>query len=179
MENPSARNQEVACENLAASAIPAFPGMHSYSTGFVAFWLLLLTTIAGITSYLAMFTGFSAYDDEGALMITVKQYLSGRTIYVDVFSFYGPVFYLYNWLLHTLTATPVTHDVVRMTSLVLSLAGALICAWIVLRLTGSLVMAAVTHLFASTVITALSRSEPGHPQELVLILLLVFASCPL
>jgi hypothetical protein len=31
-----------------------------------------------------MFTGFSSYDDEGALMIPVKQYLSGRTIYVDV-----------------------------------------------------------------------------------------------
>src|ERR1700704_2566665 len=102
MENLSARNQEVACGPLAAgaSAIPALPGMQPYSTAFVAFWLLLLTTIAGVSSYLAMFTGFSAYDDEGALMITVKQYLSGRTIYEDVFSFYGPVYYLYNWLLH-------------------------------------------------------------------------------
>jgi hypothetical protein len=168
-------------ENLSArtSAIPAFPLAEPHSTASIAFWLLLLTTIAGVTAYLAMFTGFSAYDDEGALMITVKQYLSGRTIYVDVFSFYGPVYYLYNWLLHTLTGTPVTHDVVRITSLVLCLAGALICAWIVLRLTGSLVMAAVAHLFTSTVITALSRSEPGHPQELVLLLLLVFASFPL
>src|SRR5438105_790211 len=43
----------------------------------------------------------------------------------------------------------------------------------------SLVMAAVTHLFTSTAITAFSRSEPGHPQELVLFLMLVFASFPL
>ena len=171
----------MACEPLAArdSAIPAFPPVKPNSTASVSFWLLLLTTIAGVTSYLAMFTGFSAYDDEGALMITVKQYLSGRTIYVDIFSFYGPVYYLYNWLLRTLTVTPVTHDAVRMTSLVLCLAGALMCACIVLRLTRSLAMAAVAHLFTSTAITALSRSEPGHPQELVLLLLLVFASFPL
>ena len=98
MENLSTRNRELACEPIAAhaSAIPRFSDMQPYSSALVAFWLLLFTTIAGVTSYLAMFTGFSAYDDEGALMITVKQYLSGRTIYVDVFSFYGPVYYLYN-----------------------------------------------------------------------------------
>src|ERR1700687_2867559 len=170
MQDPSAGDREAAREPLAgpASAIPAFPVMKPYARPLVAFWFLVLSTIAGITAYLAMFAGFSAYDDEGALMITVKQYLDGRTLYVDVFSFYGPVYYLYNWLLHAFTGTPVAHDVVRMTSLVLCLAGAFICAWIVLRLTGSLLMAAVAPLFTSTAITALSRSEPGHPQELVL-----------
>ena len=176
MQDLSVRNREVADH---ASGISAFRAIAPYSIALLAFWILFLGTITSVTTYLALFTGFSAYDDEGTFMMTVKQYLGGRILYVDVFSFYGPVYYLYNWLLHALTGAPVTHDVVRMTSLVLCLAGALICAWIVLRLTGSLVMAALAHLFTSAAITAFSRSEPGHPQELVLLLLLLFASCPL
>src|ERR1035438_556667 len=74
----------------------------------VIFWFTVLTAVAGAAAYLWMLTGYRPYDDEGALMITVKQYLSGMRIYDQVFSFYGPVYYLYQWVLHRITGTPVS-----------------------------------------------------------------------
>ena len=129
----------------------------------VLFWLLVLTALAGVGAYLKMFTGFSLHDDEGALMLSVKQYLGGMKIYQEVFSIYGPVYYLYSALIRTLTATPVTHDITRMSSLFPWLGCALLCAWITLRLTGSLLLSATTHLLVSLDMVFF-RAEPGHPQ---------------
>jgi hypothetical protein len=118
-----------------------------------------------------MFTGFNSYDDEGALMVTVKQYLSGTTLYNQTFNPYGPVYYFYNWALRTLSGTPVTHNVVRMSSLIPWLLTALVSAWIVLRLTDSLVLASLTHLLTCSTLSAFFHNEPGHPQELCILLL--------
>ena len=75
------------------------------------------TVLGGIWAYDRIFTGFSNWDDEGSIMLSVKQYLGGLKLYDQVWSGYGPVYYFYNWLLRSITATPVTHDVVRMSSL--------------------------------------------------------------
>ena len=77
-----------------------------FSRGYVVTWLLALTALAAVASGLKVFTGFNLYDDEGSMMMSVKQYLEGLHVYRDGFSFYGPVYYLYNWLIHTVTATP-------------------------------------------------------------------------
>ena len=132
-------------------------------TSLRVIWFLLLTAIAGVMGYFIMLTGFSAYDDEGMMMLTVKQYIDGAKLYETIFTFYGPVYYFYNWALRILTTTPVTHDVVRMSSLLPCLVGVLICAWIVLRLTGSMAMATLVHLFACLTIIGFSHAEPGHP----------------
>jgi hypothetical protein len=47
-------------------------------------------------------------DDEGSLLAPIKQYLGGMKLYQEVFCFNGPVYYFYNFLLRTLTGTPVT-----------------------------------------------------------------------
>src|SRR5450432_2698268 len=99
-----------------------------------------------------MFTGFSPYDDEGSLMLSVKQYLGGMRLYEEVFSVYGPVYYFYNAVVRTLTSTPVTHDVTRISSLFPWLSCTLLSAWITLRLTKSLLLAAITHFFVSSYI---------------------------
>jgi hypothetical protein len=143
----------------------------------VIFWFTVLTALAGATAYLTMMTGFERYDDEGALMITVKQYFAGMRIYDQVFSNYGPVYYFYQWVLHRATATPVSHDVVRIGALLPWLAVALIGGWITLRLTRSLILAAVAHLGTSLVLVFFAHG-PGHPQELTLLLLLALAAIP-
>ena len=85
--------------------------LHKYA---VMFWFALLSVLAGIVAYYRMFTGFNSYDDEGSLMVTVKQYLGGAKLYNHTLNPYGPVYYFYNWALRTLSGTPVTHNVVRM-----------------------------------------------------------------
>jgi hypothetical protein len=125
-----------------------------------------------------MLTGFMPYDDEGSMMLAVKQYLGGMRIYEDVFSVYGPVYYIYNALARAITFTPVNHDVTRISSLFPWIACSLLCGWIALRHTSSLVFAALS-LTAASMAVGFFRSEPGHPQELTLLLLLLFAACPL
>jgi hypothetical protein len=133
-------------------------------------WFLFLSALAGIAAHYRMLTGFSYWDDEGALMVTVKQYLGGLKLYNQISVGYGPVYYFYNWALRTLTATAVTHDVVRMSSLLPWLLSAFVSAWIVFRLTDSLVLSSAAHLLVFSTLCFFCN-EPGHPQELCILLL--------
>jgi hypothetical protein len=142
--------------------------LHKYT---VMFWFALLSVLAGIVAYYRMFTEFNSYDDEGSLMVTVKEFLGGTKLYNHTLNPYGPVYYFYNWALRTLSGTPVTHNVVRMSSLIPWLLTALVSAWIVLRLTDSLVLASFTHLLTCFTLSAFFHNEPGHPQELCILLL--------
>lgn len=134
-----------------------------------ALWFVFLSALASVPAYYHMFTGFSYWDDEGALLVTVKEYLGGLTLYNRIPG-YGPVYYFYNWTLRTLSATAVTHDATRMSSLLPWLLTALVCAWIVFRLTGSLTLSSVAHFLVFFTLSFFCN-EPGHPQELCILLL--------
>jgi hypothetical protein len=138
-------------------------------------WFGLLTLPGGFWAYYRVFTGFSFWDDEGSMMASVKQYLDGFKLYDQFWSGYGPVYYFYNWLLRTSTGTPVTHDVVRISSLLPWLATALVGAWIILRITDSLVLATLAHLLTLYSLQFFAV-EPGHPQELCILLLVCFVA---
>ena len=71
---------------------PGLPGRLS-----IALWFLFLSVLAGISAYYWMFTGFSIWDDEGTLLLGVRQFLGGMKLY-DQIQGYGPVYYFYNWL---------------------------------------------------------------------------------
>uniref|UniRef100_Q02CC3 Glycosyltransferase RgtA/B/C/D-like domain-containing protein n=1 Tax=Solibacter usitatus (strain Ellin6076) TaxID=234267 RepID=Q02CC3_SOLUE len=143
----------------------------------VRFWLgfAFLAVSSAILAYYRIFTGFAEWDDEGTLMMTVRQFLSGGTLYETVRSGYGPVYYFFNWLIRTVTFTGVSHDVTRFTSMTIWTACAMACAWIVWRLGRSLTAALLTHLVAFRAL-GLFGNEPGHPQELCIILLIALAA---
>ncbi len=135
-----------------------------------AIYFLLLSLPVAVGSYYSIFNGFpTSYDDEGMLMMSVKQYLAGFKLYDQIFSGYGPVYYFYNWLIRFVTDTAVTNDTTRMTSAVVWVLCPLIGAWIVFRYSRSLPLAAVAHVLVFRHL-AVFRLAPGHPQELCVLL---------
>lgn len=55
-----------------------------------------LTVAVGAISlaFLQMFTSFQAYDDEGYLLVSLRSFLDGGNLYDDVYTQYGPAYYL-------------------------------------------------------------------------------------
>jgi hypothetical protein len=106
--------------------------------------------------------------DEGYLMITVQGFNNGHALYDDVFTQYGPFYYFYKWLLHSVLRIPLTHDATRflcgfhwlMTSGLLGTA-----AW---RITRSALVALFVSVQAFVHLSSIAH-EPGHPQELVVV----------
>jgi hypothetical protein len=130
--------------------------------GFLAFW--------GVARFGSTWipVGLVPFDDEGYLMISVKGVLAGKPLYDEVYSQYGPFYYLVQAAVHGLFALPVTHDVTRQLLLIDWLAATGLTAWLVLRLTGSGGWAIVTFLTVADSLYGF-RVAPGHPQEIMVI----------
>ena len=137
-------------------------------------WLAVVMALAvlGFSVLYLYFTVFSlsSSPDEGYLMITIQSYLAGHPLYDVVFTQYGPFYYCYQALVRLLVSLPLTHDATRLfcmfhwllASALLGLAAARLFRS---RLAGLFVFGqAIVHL------TSLAN-EPGHPQEVLAVLL--------
>lgn len=129
--------------------------------------------LSGRFAYHHLFSHFQLHDDEGYLMMSVRYLLRGERIYDDVPILYGPAFFLYKWLVHGLLQVPLTHDAVRMQTLVVWLASVLGVGLLVVLVARSFALALAAQLVALSALAALSN-EPGHPQELVALLVVLF-----
>ena len=130
-------------------------------------------SIVGLACVLAwighrlVFAQFQGYDDEGYLLITVQQFLQGSPLYDDVYTQYGPAYYLWQQLLHGLIGIPVTHDATRVITVVVWLVCSALAGVPVWLLTRRLLLAVIGMAMTFFHLTQLTY-EPGHPQELCL-----------
>lgn len=139
----------------------------------LVFGALIFVAIAAVYAFSLTFSQFALYDDQGLLMISVRGYLEGHPLYDGIFSLYGPIYYFYAWFVHGLISVPLTHDATRalcvlhwlVAAAILSVAGGI--------LTRSPLLALFIFAQGMAHLRTLSN-EPGHPQELV-VLLLAFA----
>ena len=63
---------------------------------------------AAVAAYYRVFSGFAEWDDEGILMMQVRQYLTdltGYRLYEKIYSGYGRVYFFYNWLVRSATVS--------------------------------------------------------------------------
>src|SRR5258708_7805896 len=80
-------------------------------------WLL----VAGIALvlpyvYATAFAAMPWADDQGTLMITLRDIMEGRRLYADQYALYGPFYYITIGKLFTSAFIPLSHDAVRLVS---------------------------------------------------------------
>jgi hypothetical protein len=126
----------------------------------------------------AMFSGFQDYDDEGYLLIVLREYARGGRLYDEVYSQYGPAYHQVVASLFALAGLPFAHTSGRAIVVVLWLAATALLAALAYRLTRSLVLAMCAQAVAFQALAPL-RDEPLHPGGwLVLVIAGVLLAAP-
>src|SRR5262245_64052464 len=76
---------------------------------------LILVVAAGClpAAYYGMFSGFQDYDDEGYLLISLRDYARGGVLYDQVYTQYGPAYYQLLTAVFGLFGLPFTHTAGR------------------------------------------------------------------
>jgi hypothetical protein len=131
--------------------------------GRSAFLALLMTLAAG--GFWLLFSMFKEYDDEGYVLLSLKNFAEHGGLYDRVYSQYGPVpFELYD-ALHRLLGFGFTNEAARWITLATWLGTALVCALMVGRRTRSLLWSAFT-LAGTFAYLWVVIDEPIHPAGL-------------
>lgn len=140
--------------------------------------IIAVLSIIGVTTYFKAFTGFSWWDDEGYLMITIHALLRGKPLYDQIYTLYGPFYYLVQWIFYTGTGVQLSHESVRFSVLALWLISAGLMATSAYRITRSLLVSGLT-LFIVARLLRFFAWEPGHPEEVCMALLagLLLVAC--
>lgn len=132
-----------------------------------------IAVAAMVAAYLAIFTQFQPYDDEGTLLVTVKAFAHGDVLYRDIYSAYGPFYYELFGGLFALTGHDVSTDAGRTIVIVVWVGATLLFGLAAQRLTGRLALGA-TGMIAAFAALGVLINEPMHPQGLCVLLLGAF-----
>lgn len=133
----------------------------------------LVAAAAALAAYLSIFTLFQSYDDEGTLLVTLKAFTHGATLYRDIYTEYGPFYYEVFGGLFALSGHAVTTDASRSIVIVLWVATSFFYGLAAQHLTGRL-MLGVTGMIAAFASLYILNNEPMHPQVLCVLLLGAF-----
>ena len=120
--------------------------------------------------YYYTFSRFFWYDDEGYVMMSVRQVAEGRALYDDVYSQYGPFYYVMRLALLSTFQAPVSHDVTRLITVGTWLAAALLVGLYLIRVGRVGVAVLIGYLLVFHHLRPMAH-EPGHPQELCVLML--------
>jgi hypothetical protein len=133
----------------------------------------LVALAAAVAAYLAIFTLFSPYDDEGTLLVTLKAFSHGEVLYRDVYSPYGPFYYELFGGFFALTGLSVSTDASRLIVIVVWVLTSGLFGLACQRLSGRLLLGVAGMIVAFGVLFVLV-GEPMHPHGLGILLLGTF-----
>ncbi len=120
-----------------------------------------------------MFSAFMFYDDEGYVLLSLRNFAEHGGLYRDVYSQYGPFPFVLHYLLNTL-GLPLTHTAGRLITLLAWGGAAVLCAVLAGQSTRSL-LARLAVLAAAFAYLWVMASEPTHPGGLIILLTAVVA----
>jgi len=131
-----------------------------------------LLACAAPFAYYRLFSSFEWYDDEGYVMVSIASFDRGLALYDEVFTQYGPFFYLVSWLAFDVGGVTLDHATVRILVEGLWLACAFLSAVYVAAVGRSAALSAIACALVFVHLGALVN-EPGHPQALAVLLVCV------
>ena len=132
-----------------------------------------LLAVATPYAYFRAFAFFSGNDDEGYILQSIRSYLDGRLLFDEIFTQYGPAFFVLESVVHQTFRAPLTHDFERFATVAMWVGASAACAATVQRITRSWIAAGLTFVGVFVHLTPLI-GEPGHPQgPLIFIIALV------
>jgi hypothetical protein len=118
----------------------------------------------------AFYTSFQEYDDEGYLLMSLRDYARGGILYDEVYSQYGPAYFQLVTPLFRVAGLSFTHVHGRALALGLVVATAIVCAAAIWRL-GRHRLAGLAGEILVIETLLVSRDEPLHPGAVLAILL--------
>jgi hypothetical protein len=136
--------------------------------------LFAAAALLAVTAWWLLFTVFMTYDDEGYVLVSLANYSAHGGLYAQVYSQYGPFFYVLHDAVHRVFGYDFTNTAGRVFTLVCWLLAAGGAAQLVWRRTRDAALAAFTlgltffHLW-------LMVSEPMHPGGLIVALVALAA----
>ncbi|MDO8539566.1 MAG: hypothetical protein Q7S40_03935 [Opitutaceae bacterium] len=138
--------------------------------------LVLAAAAAALAAAAAfvMFSAFMFYDDEGYVLLSLRNFSEHGRLYRDVYTQYGPFPFVVYWLLHTV-GMPITHMSGRVITVLAWAGTALTCAAMVRHATRSVVVALVV-LPSTLSYLWVMASEPSHPGGLIVLAIAMAAA---
>ncbi len=122
--------------------------------------------VASVAAFVALFSGFAFYDDEGTLLIAVKAFAEGQALYRDIYAAYGPFFFDVFGGFFALTGIAVTNDASRLLVGVVWIATSVLFGLGAQRLSGRLLLGVAGMVVAFAALGVLA-AEPMHPQVMI------------
>ncbi|HJZ99347.1 MAG TPA: hypothetical protein VKE70_22705, partial [Candidatus Solibacter sp.] len=146
---------------------------HFASSHRVRFWsaVAFLILWSSVAAWFKAFTSMAPYDDEGTIILLLRNFMSGGILYDRVREVYGPLHYAYQCIPRALFGIPLNHETVRMFSVICRILASLMVFLVVYRATRSLSLAMIAHAAGFQALVFMSM-ETAHPQELCTVLLL-------
>ncbi len=129
-----------------------------------------MAAISTPVCFYAMFTGFQTHDDEGYILLSLRQYLQGGVLYDQLYSQYGPAYFQLFRVVFEVLQLEVTHTNGRICTMVVWLSTAALCGIATYRLTRNLPVALCSQLIVFDVLVPL-QSEPLHPGGVLCLIL--------
>ena len=121
-------------------------------------------------------TLFATHDDEGYFLLSIARYFRPGPLDPATYTNYGPFFFYAQQAAYRLIGLPVSHDSGRLVTLLFWTASALCAAWFVYRASRNLLLAAAA-LLACFQLAAFLAQEPGHPQQVILLIFTLAICC--
>ncbi len=154
-----------------AIGLAEFPGPPVQSPfGLIYAGIAAVAAATSVEAYYGVMTGLTRWDDEGYLLLSLKQYASGGVLFNDVYSQYGPAYYQLLSGVFAVFRLPFDHTHGRLFVLALWVVSAALCALAVGRWTRNIPVTLCAQVLTFHGLASL-KTEPLHPGGILCLLL--------